>query len=191
MQTPIALALVLATFAPALAAPTVGTAVGDTIPQFTAQTVDLSGNTPETKSFDSHATKHVTAYLFVGTTCPATQAYVDRIRELQRTYGAKNVDFVFDYPNKTDSSDAKRAFHKEKFAGPMIDDEGGKIAKLLGAQKTSEVVIADKDGVILYRGAIDDSPHEPAKVGTRYVATALDEHLGGKKVAVASTPVFA
>src|SRR5262245_18653503 len=123
MQTLIALALVLATFRPSAAAPEVGTAIGNRVPAFTAQAVDLSAKTPKTTTFDSQKTKHATAYLFVGTTCPATLAYLERIRALQKTYAPKGVDFVFDYPNKTDTSDAKRTFHREKLLGRMIGNE--------------------------------------------------------------------
>jgi hypothetical protein len=168
-----------------------GTAVGARVPRFQAKVVDLSGTEAKTRDFDSHVQPKVTAYVFVGTTCPATGAYVDRMRELERTYRPNGVEFVYVYPNRTDSSDAKTEFHKTaRLAGSMIDDQGGKVARALAAQRTSEVVLVGKDGRILYRGAIDDS-REPGRVSARYVATALDEHLTGKPVAKTTTDVQA
>jgi len=174
------------------AAPTTGTGIGDQVPEFKGSAVDVSHDKPAAQPFDSHATRHPTAYLFVGTECPSTRAYMDRIRELDKTYRAKGVDFVYVYPNRNDSSDAKTTFHKEsKLGGRMIDDQGGKIASALGAQRTSEVLLVARDGTILYRGAIDDNKEDPANVKNRWVATALDEHLAGKKIATATTPVSA
>jgi peroxiredoxin len=191
MKTSMILALlILGTGAVSDAA--VGTGVGDKIPSFTAKAVDLSGAEPKTADVDSQKLARTTVYLFVGTQCPTTQAYVDRLRALEQEYDAKGIDFVYVYPNRTDTSEAKSAFHKErKLAGAMIDDEGAAIAKTLGAQRTAEAVVVGRDGEILYRGAIDDSAREPEEVNLRYVALALDEHLAGKPVSTKSAPVSA
>jgi hypothetical protein len=167
-----------------------GTAIGARVPRFETKTIDPSASNG-TRDFDSHAQTKVTAYIFVGTTCPATAAYLGRMRDLERTYRPKGVDFVYIYPNRSDSSEAKTEFHKaSNLTGPMIDDQGGKVARALAAERTTEVLLVAKDGQILYRGAIDDS-REPTKVGDRYLATALDEHLAGKAIAKTTTDVNA
>jgi hypothetical protein len=176
----------------AIADAAVGINVGDRVPAFTAKAVDLSGAEPKVADFDPHKTTRPTVYLFVGTQCATTQSYIERLRELEQAYGKQGVDFVYVYPNKTDSSDAKTSFHKEKnLAGFMIDDQGAAVARTFGAQKTAEAVIVGKDGEILYHGAIDDGGREPAKVKQRYVAVALDEHLAGKPVTTKTAPVSA
>lgn len=187
-----ALALVLGFSAAAAAAtPTTGTAIGNRVPAFTAQALVPSDTAPRATVFDSHATKQVTVYLVVGTTCPATLAYVERLRELERTYAPKKVDFVYVYPNRIDSSDAKAAFHRDrKLEGRMIDDQGAAVARALGARQTAEAILVGKDGVILYRGGVDDS-RDAAKVKVRHLAAALDEHLASKPVTVTTAPVFA
>jgi peroxiredoxin len=150
-----------------------GARVGDKAPAFRAQLLEApSGAT--SGEFDSSKATKVTAYVFVGVQCPATQANAGRMRGAVKTYGAKGVDFVFLYPNQTDSSDAKVAFHrKQGFGAPMVDDQGGKIAKLFGARNTTETVICAKDGTIVYRGGLDDRG---------FVEKALDEHLAGQAV---------
>jgi peroxiredoxin len=176
---------------PLLAAPTTGTAIGDEVPAFKATAVDVSGNAAKPRDFDSQTQKKITTYLFLGTQCPATAAYLDRIRALDEKYHAKGVDFVYVYPNKTDTSEAKTSFHKSsRLPGPMIDDQGGTIARALGAQHTSETLLVAKDGRLLYRGAIDDS-REPTQVKTPYLATALDQALAGKPIATTTTDVQA
>jgi hypothetical protein len=164
---------------------------GEKIPRFAAKLVDLSGEKAKPADFDSHEAKQVVAYLFLGTGCPATRAYVERIKALERAWHPKGVRFVHLYPNRTDTGEEKVEFHKERgFAGPMVDDREGRIAKLLGAKRTTEVVLVSKDGRIFYRGGLDDS-RDPDGVGKRYVAAALEEHLAGKPVTIARAPVFA
>lgn len=167
-----------------LLAASVGTEIGDRLPQFTAE---LTGG----GKLDSHKPGKPTVWVFLGTKCPATAAYLTRFKELESVYGKKGVQFVYLYPNKTDPADAKRAFHREHGLGPrMVDDEGGRIARLVAAERTSEVLVTDRKGTLLYRGGVDDNRDEAA-VGRRFVATALDEHLAGKKVTTPRSQVFA
>ena len=195
-QTAIAALLTLVTAplvsaAPPPAAPATGTEVGQHIPAFTAQVVDVSKNPPKTSDFDSAKQDHVTAYIFVGTTCPATAAYSDRFKELERAYGKKGVVFLYIYPNRNDSRDQKLAFHQQRqFAGRLIDDQDARLAHLFQAKRTSELFLTDEHGVIIYHGAVDDS-RDPQAVKQHYLATALDEHIAGKPVTVASSDVFA
>jgi thiol-disulfide isomerase/thioredoxin len=168
-----------------------GTGIGEHVPQFTAQVIDLSADPPKTADFDSHKTTRPSVYIFVGVTCPATNAYADRLKQLGDTYGAKGVDFIFIYPNNNDTAEAKRAFHKERqFPGRLIDDQGARLARLFKAERTSELFVTNKQGIVVYHGAIDDS-REPSGVKQRYLATALDELLAGKPITTATSQVFA
>ena len=166
-----------------------GTAIGERLPQFTAQITDVSSG--KTVEFDSSKTTHPTVYVFIGTHCPATAAYAERLTELEKTYAAKGVDFIYLYPNREDTHDAQLAFHAEqKFTARLIDDQGARLAKLFNAQRTSELFLVNKDRVVVYHGAIDDS-RDPSGVKQRYLATALDELLADKPITTASSLVNA
>jgi len=161
------------------------------IPQFTADAIELTGAATKKVPFDSHATDHVTVYFVAGTTCSATNAYAERLQQLERDYGPKGVAFVYIYPNRDDSLEEKLAFHEEKhLGGRLIDDQGARIATLLGAQRTSEVFVADEKGDIVFHGAVDDS-RDPKSTGRSYLAPALDETLAGKPVVTPFSQVFA
>jgi len=198
MKTTASIAFLVTTLCASLAsaeAPTpslrTGTDPGEHVPAFTAPAINVSGDKPQTTEFDSSKTNRVTAYIFVGTTCPATNAYADRFKQLAQTYGSKDVDFLYIYPNNNDTSEAKLAFHKDKqLGGRLIDDQGARLARLFNAQRTSELFLADKNGVVVYHGALDDS-RDPNAVKQHYLATALDEVLAGKPVITASSQVFA
>jgi hypothetical protein len=104
---------------------------------------------------------------------------------------ADGVDFVYVYPNKTDSAAGKVAFHKEKqLAGALVDDQGARIAALLRAQRTAEAFVVDRDHKLVYHGAIDDD-RGGQKVSRRHLAIAIEEMLAGKQVSEAKTPVHA
>lgn len=151
----------------------------------------MSGAEPVGRPLDSRQAKGVTAYVFLGTQCPATKAYLERLRALERAYGPKGVTFVFVYPNRTDPSEEKIGFHRSaKLAGPLVDDQGARLARAFAAQKTSEVVLVAKDRTIVYRGGIDDA-REPAAVKARHLETALDEHLAGRAVTAPTSQVNA
>lgn len=168
-----------------------GTGIGQRLPQFTAPVIDVSGAKPTTTELDSHKTTKPTVYLFVGTHCPATAAYAERLTQLEKTYMAKGVDFIDIYPNREDTHDAQLAFHAEKkFTARVINDEGARLARLFGAKRTTELFLVNQDGVVVYHGAIDDS-RDPGTVQQHYLANALDAVLAGKAVTTTSTDVSA
>jgi len=161
--------------------------VGEKMPAFTAKITRAE----KAAEFDSTKTGKTTVYVLVGVTCPATKPYTERLCALEAAYMPKGVDFVYLYVNVPEKAAEKAKFHKDqKFTGAFLNDEKSAIAKELKATKTGEVLIADKDGKVLYRGGIDDNMSDPAKVKNKFVAQALDEILAGKPVTKTTGPVF-
>lgn len=157
----------------------------------TADAITIAGDKETTAAYDPVTARKVTAYVVIGTRCPTTAMYLDRFRALETTYHPKGVEFVYVYPNRDDTTADKIAFQRDKkLGGRLIDDQGARIARILGAQRTSEFVLVGKDGTVLFQGAIDDAK-DPEQVKQRYAAAALDEHLAGKRVSVPASQVFA
>lgn len=72
-------------------------------------------------------------------------------------------------------------------------DEDGTVGKLYEAKTTPEMFIINKDGVLVYKGAIDskaDPNPESIASSTNYVKVALDEVLVGKPVSTSSTKPY-
>lgn len=165
--------------------------VGDPVPEFSADLIDLSGDGERIEHYDSKAAHPVTAFVMVGTHCPSTAAYSERLSQLSAAYQGK-VDFIYVYPNREDSREMKLAFHKDKkLGGRLIDDQNARLARLFGAQRTTEVYIADQAHKVVYRGAVDDLRDNPEAVKQKYVATALDQTLAGQPVTTTQSQVFA
>ena len=155
--------------------------VGAKIPAFSASAVS---------TVDSRATPVPTAYMIIGVNCGATPGYEKRFKALEDEFRSKGVDFVWLFPNKTESKDVKAGWMKKVgLRGGMVDDEGAKITKSLEIKQTAQIVLCDKDGTIVFRGGIDDNRDESA-VKARYLATALQEHLAGKPVTTSSARSF-
>jgi len=155
--------------------------VGAKMPAFSSMAVS---------TVDSQATAVPTAYMIIGVNCGATPGYEKRFRAIEDEFRSKGVDFVWVFPNKTETKDSKLAWMKKLgLRGPMIDDEGAKITTALECKNTAQAILADKSGNIVFRGGIDDSRDESA-VKQRFLADAIKETLAGKPVSVTTAKVF-
>jgi hypothetical protein len=66
-------------------------------------------------------------------------------------------------------------------------DEKSVLADAFGASRTPECYLFDKNGALVYHGAIDDSPGDPQQVKRRHLQVAIDEMTAGKEVTVKET----
>lgn len=78
---------------------------------------------------------------------------------------------------------------------PLLLDESGEVGRLYGAERTPHMYVIDAQGVLVYRGAIDNSPDGEGlspEGGTlvRYVDQALEEIAAGKPVSVPDTKAY-
>ena len=74
-----------------------------------------------------------------------------------------------------------------------ILDESGEIGKLYDAKTTPHMFVIDKNGVLVYQGAIDDKSgfdQEEVKTAKNYVRAALADLKAGKPVEVSSTKSY-
>jgi peroxiredoxin len=75
----------------------------------------------------------------------------------------------------------------------VLIDENGEVGRAYGAKTTPHMYIVDPNGVLIYQGAIDDSPStkkESLQGARNHVLAALDEALSGKPVTVAVTQPY-
>ena len=71
--------------------------------------------------------------------------------------------------------------------------EVGKVGRLYGAKRTPEMFVINKDGLLVYQGAIDDKKTpDPADIpgAKHFVAAALDDVLAGKPVGTPKTEAY-
>jgi peroxiredoxin len=100
-------------------------------------------------------------------------------------------------PGKQGAGADKSRAGKASFAleHPILIDESGAVGKLYGAERTPHIYVIDSKGVLVYRGAVDNSPDgigESPSDGklTSYVDEAVGAVRAGKTVAVAETKAY-
>jgi peroxiredoxin len=73
---------------------------------------------------------------------------------------------------------------------PVLLDEAGAVGGLYAAKTTPHMFVIDKEGTLVYEGAIDDD-RSPSKLGkTNYVSSALTSLFAGKVVEPATTKPY-
>jgi peroxiredoxin/mono/diheme cytochrome c family protein len=137
--------------------------------------------------------KKAIVVVFTGTECPVNNYYMPRLKELHQKYAAKGVQFLAVNSNPQDSvQDVAEHAKREGLPFPVLKDADQKVAALLNAERTPEVVVLDSRRTICYRGRIDDQfgvgvrRPQPSR---RDLAEALDDTLAGKPVRVSRTEV--
>lgn len=123
--------------------------------------------------------------------CPVAIAYQDRLVALAKKYGhdSKVAIVAINVNNyEEDKLDKMKERAKEKgFTFPYAYDPTQKIARDLGASRTPEFFVFNKDRKLVYTGALDDNM-KAEKVSKHYVVDAIDAALKGESPAVSTSP---
>ena len=61
-------------------------------------------------------------------------------------------------------------------------DKNSELADAFGASRTPECYLFDKNGKLVYHGAIDDNPSDASSVSRKHLIAAIDESHAGKDV---------
>jgi peroxiredoxin len=163
-------------------------ALGAEAPQF-----DLPGVDGRNHSLSDYADAEAVVLIQSCNHCPYVQAWEDRMSAIARDYGERGVRVVAVNSNDAerypaDSFDEMRARAAEHgFAFDYLYDEPQAIARALGAERTPEVFLFDRDRRLVYHGAIDDSRDETS-VQQQYLRDALDAVLSGDGPPLRETP---
>jgi peroxiredoxin len=125
--------------------------------------------------------------------CPYVKLYLDRLKALHQDYASQSVALIAMNPNDAvqfpeDSFDKMKTFVVEQgISFPYLRDETQDVAHTLGATKTPHAFLFNKQGVLVYRGAIDDNAQDPNAVTTPYLRNAIDRILNGEAIAQPTT----
>ena len=158
----------------------------------TAPTFTLAGVDGREHSLDDYADADALVLIQSCNHCPYVQAWEGRMIAVADDYAdrgvrlvAVNSNDVERYPEDSFEEMAKRA-EANGFTFDYLYDESQEIARTLGAERTPEVFVFDRDRRLVYHGAIDDNRDESA-VTAHYLRDALDAVLAGTEPALAET----
>ena len=157
-------------------------------PQF-----DLPGVDGQNHSLDSYGEAEALVLVQSCNHCPYVRAWESRLSAIARDFVdrgvrvvAVNSNDVSSHPEDSFEEMQKRA-SAEGFAFDYLYDEPQAVARALGAERTPEVFVYDRDRQLVYHGAIDDSREEDG-VSQQYLRDALAAVLSGQEPPLSETP---
>lgn len=183
--------ILLGLFAFALVAATPATElpIGSAMPLANVKMKDVSG---KEVSLNDAVKKNGLLVMFSCNTCPYVKKNQQRTRELAAYALQNDIGVILLNSNAAereggDSFDAMKRYAKEQgYNWYYVVDENNKLADAFGATRTPENFLFNKDGKLVYHGAIDDNPEE-AGVQRKHLLLAMNEMLQGKDVTVKKT----
>lgn len=131
--------------------------------------------------------------------CPFVKKHYEsqNMQNLQKEYRDKGIVWLSicsSAPGKEghlDNAEINKRIKKHKsYQNYYLIDEDGKVGKMYGAKTTPHIFIIDKNGKLVYAGAIDNiksTNKEDVKKAKNYVKQALDELLSGKEISEPTT----
>jgi hypothetical protein len=170
--------------------------VGQTAPDFSL--TDTRGKTRTLSEFKGR----VVVLEWVNPECPFVVKHYDsgNMPRLQKTYAAKGVVWLSVNSGAPGNEGAyspadSNAWLAREGAAPtaLLLDPTGKVGHLYGATNTPDMFVINREGVLVYAGAIDSirsaNPGDIARA-TNYVAAALDNVLDGRAVTKSRTTPY-
>ena len=156
--------------------------VGKPAPEFTAK--DLNGKEHSLKTYRGK----IVVLEWSNKDCPVWRSVLDKLNQTWADQVKSSADVVWlavDSTHNMKPEDAKAFMEKEKVERPVLDDRDGTVGKAFDARTTPHMFILDKDGKVVYDGALDNKGKGDDYVN--YVAKALDELKAGKPVSEPQT----
>jgi len=183
------MSLVASIVSMSIAVSALGLNVGDKAPSTNVKMKNVDGREI---SIADVAGKDGTLVIFSCNHCPFVKAWQGRIASIGNAAKGKGVGVIVinsndpaDYPEDSYGEMQKRS-EQLGFTFPYVVDATSDVARSYGATRTPEAFLFDKDGKLVYHGAIDDSK-EADKVAQHFLQDAIDELVAGKQIATKET----
>lgn len=134
--------------------------------------------------------------------CPFVRKHYDsnNMQTLQKEMKEKGIVWLSIISSKPGSQgyvDVPEAIaEKEKYqseADKILLDPTGKVGKMYEAKTTPHMYVINKDGVLIYQGAIDDKPdtnQESIKGARNYVREAINKTLAKEPIKAGTTKAY-
>jgi peroxiredoxin len=158
---------------------------GDTMPAFTMN--DIDGAEHSLEDFKGK----VVVIAFSSQHCPWSKAADPAISAIAEDYKEKGVVVLsVDSHSSTPPAEIKEYAKGADLKFAILKDEGNVYADKVGATRTPEMFVLDKDHKIVFHGAFDNRK-DPAETGeTNYVRNAVDSVLAGSPVETAEVAAW-
>lgn len=172
--------------------------LGSSIPKLDEKISQMQATDGKIYTIESVKKPAGTLVIFSCNSCPYVVKWEKRIAMIGNTYSKEWTDESTNkkYPGigviMINSNDPKASpkdgmdemIKRAKSLGlefPYAVDSSSQIAKAFGASRTPEVFLFDKDGKLVYKGAVDDN-HNEADMKETYLINAIQKMLKGEPI---------
>lgn len=158
-------------------------AIGSALPKADVKMKDISG---KDVSFNDAKKKNGLLVMFSCNTCPVVHQYESRTVSAASDAINAEVGVILLNSNEAQRTkgdgldDMKEYAQKLGYNFSYVVDDKSVMADAFGANRTPECFLFDKDGKLVYHGAIDDNAE--GDVTKTYLATAIKHLKAGKKI---------
>jgi thioredoxin-related protein len=163
---------------------------GASLPRSELKMKDVSG---DLVSLNDVKTSNGILVMFSCNTCPYVMRNQDRTKEICHYAQSRQLGVILLNSNEAsreagDSyADMQNYARGQDYKWKYVVDSHNELADALGANRTPECFLFDRNAKLVYHGAIDNSPADVSKVTRSHLKEAIDEMLGGKDVSVKET----
>ena len=164
--------------------------IGAPIP---AREIDLLATDDKRYSLEQIKTRNGLLVMFSCNTCPYVIESQKRTMEIMKLAKEKGIGMVIINSNTTaqrdggDSYEAMVQYGKlQKYTVPYLRDEG-QLIDAFRATRTPEVFLFNNEGILVYKGAMEDNPSDPTNSKKFYLNDAMVSMVSGKPIDVNST----
>jgi len=179
----VVIAMTLLSFSPQYA----GLPIGSPMPKGNVKMKDISG---KIVSLDDVKTTNGLLVMFSCNTCPYVVKNQGRTKELFEYIQTKQIGGIILNSNEgaRNNEDSYKAMQKyaadQGYKWYYVLDSNNELADAFGANRTPECYLFNKEGILVYHGAIDDNPADDSKVSRSHLKEAINEMLDGKNVSI-------
>jgi peroxiredoxin len=173
-----------------LIAPPAPLPIGSMLPKADIAMQDVSGKTVSLKDAKK---ENGLLVMFSCNTCPVVIVNQARTKAIASFALENNIGVILLNSNEGSRSNADSPEAMKKYADDQqynwyyTIDKNNEVADAFGATRTPECFLFDKQGKLVYHGAIDDNPQDVASVKREHLREAINEMKKGDNVSVAVT----
>jgi thioredoxin-related protein len=161
--------------------------LGSDVPKADNKLKDISGKEITLKEA---VKKNGLLVMFSCNTCPVVINNQARTKEICQFATTKSIGVVLLNSNEANRKNSESLSSMQDYAKGQgfnwyyAEDKNNELADAFGAARTPECFLFDKNGKLVYHGAIDDSPSDAAGVNRHHLKEAINEVTAGKEVSV-------
>lgn len=149
---------------------------------------DLNGSTYRLSEYRGN----IVVVDFWSAECPISRDYDDYFNEFVERFGSQEdvVLLAIDSNSYDNANVLEHALETRDLDFPVLRDRGNEIADKYDAKTTPHVFIVDENGMLRYRGHVDDRSWQQKEATTNYIEPVVNALLEGEAPPVQEKPHF-